>query len=84
MGGASIEVHPGLEDRYLSLDHHYAIDLDWEYRWLYVPNNEWPPLLTFSHDRLCPDTPESWSWPPTLSEPHHLCLLLDVIEDLKE
>jgi hypothetical protein len=37
---ALIKVHPKLEERYLSLDRHYAIDLDWEYRWLYVPNNE--------------------------------------------
>ena len=69
---------------YISLDHHYATDLDWEHRWLYVPNNERPPLLTFSHDRLRPDTPKSWSRPPTLLEPQDLCLLLDTIEDLKD
>ena len=84
MGGTSIEVCPRLEERYLSLDHHYAADLDWEHRWLYVPNNERPSLPTFSQDRLCPDMPESWSGPPTLSEPQHLCLLLDAIEDLKD
>jgi hypothetical protein len=84
MGGASIKVHPGLDERYLRLDHHYAIDLDWEHRWLYVPNNEWQPLLTFSHERLCLDTSKSWSRTPTLLEPQHLRLLLDVIEELKD
>ena len=84
MGGASIEVRPRLEDRYLSLDRQYAIDLDWEHRWLYIPNNERPLLPTFSHDRLHPDMLESWSRPPTLSEPQHLHLLLDAIEDLKD
>ena len=69
MGGASIEVRPGLEERYLSIDRHNAIDLDWEHRWLYIPNNERQPLLTFSHDWLCPNMPESWSRTPTLSEP---------------
>ena len=83
-GGASIEVHPELEERYLSLEHHYAADLDWEHRWLYVPNNERPPLLTFSHDWLHPDTSKSWSRPQTLSEPQHLRLLLVAIEDLKD
>ena len=68
MGGTSIEVHPGLEERYLSLDRHYATDLDWEHRWLYVPNNEQQPLPTFSHDRLCPNTLELWSRTPTMSE----------------
>ena len=68
-GGASIEVHPGLEERYLSFDRHYAVDLDWEHRWLYIPNNERMLLLTFSHDRLLPDMPESWSRKPALSEP---------------
>jgi hypothetical protein len=58
-------------------------DLDWEQRWFYVPNNERLPLPTFSHNRLHPDTPESWSWTPSLSEPEHLCLLLDAINDLK-
>ena len=67
-GGASIDVRPVLEERYLSLDHHYAIDLDWEHRWIYVPNNEQPPLPTFSHDRLRPNPLESWSRPPILSE----------------
>ena len=84
MGGASIEVHPGLEERYLSLDCHYATDLDWEHRWLYVPNNERLVLPTFSHDQLCLDTSKSWSRPPTLSEPQHLRLLLDATEDLKD
>jgi len=83
-GGALIKVHPRLEESYLSLDHRYPIDLDWEHRWLYVPKNERPSLLTFPHDRLYPDTPESWSRPPTLSEPQHLRLLLDAIEDLKD
>ena len=83
-GGASIEVHPGLEECYLSLDRHYAIDLEWEHGWFYAPNNEQPPLLTFSHDRLCPNTPESWSRPLTMSEPHHLRLLFDAMEDLKD
>jgi hypothetical protein len=69
MGGALIKVHPRLEERYLSCDRHYATDLDWEHRWLYVPNNEWQPLLTFSHDPLCPDMPESWLRTPTLLEP---------------
>ena len=48
MGGSSIKVHPGSEERCLSLDCHYAADLDWEHRWLYVPNNERPPLPSFS------------------------------------
>ena len=84
IGGTSIEVRPGLEEHYLSLDRHYAIDLDWEHRWLYIPNNERPPLPTFSHNRLCPYTLEPWSRPPTLSEQQHLRLLLDAIEDLKD
>jgi len=84
MRDASIEVRPGLEERYLSLDRHYAIDLDWEHRWLYVPNNERQPLLSFSHDQLCPNTPESWSKMLTMSEPQHLRLLLDAIEELKD
>ena len=67
-GGASIEVHPRLEERYLILDRHYAIDLDWEHWWLYIPNNERQPLLTFSHDWLCPNMLESWSRTPTLLE----------------
>jgi len=83
-GGASLEVCPRLEERYLSLDYHCATDLDWEHRWLYVPNNERPLLSTFSHDQLCLDTSKSWSRPPTLSEPQHLCLLLDAIENLKD
>ena len=83
-GGASIEVHPRLEEHYLSLNRHYVIDLDWEHRWLYIPNNERPPLPTFSHNRLCPYTLEPWSRPPTLSKQQHLCLLLDAIEDLKD
>ena len=84
MGGASIEARLRLEEHYLSFDRHYAIDLDWEHRWLYVPNNEQLSLLTLSHDRLRPDTLESWSRTPTLSEPHHLHLLLDAIEELKD
>ena len=84
MGGVSIKVRPRFEERYLSLNRHYAIDLDWEHRWLYIPNNERPPLPTFSHDWLRPNMPESWSRPPTLSEPQHLRLLLDAIEDLKD
>ena len=83
-GGASIEVCLRLEECYLSLDHHFAIDMDWEHRSLYIPNNERPPLLTFSHDRSHLDTPESWSRPPTLSELHRLRLFLDAIEDLKD
>jgi len=83
-GDASIEVRPRLEDRYLSLDRQYAIDLDWEHRWLYIPNNERPPLPTFSHDRLRTDTPKLWSRPPTLLEPQHLRLLLDAIDYLKD
>ena len=83
-GGTSIEVHPGLEQRYLSLDRHYATNLDWEHGWLYVPNNEQPPLQTFSHARLRPNMLESWSRPPTLSELQHLRLLLDAIEDMKD
>ena len=62
----------GSEERYLSHDCHYAIDLDWEHRWLYVPNNERPPLLTFSHDLLYPDMIESWSRPPALLKLQHL------------
>ena len=46
-GGALIEVCPRLEEHYLSLDYHYAVDLDWEHWWLYVPNNEQPLLPTF-------------------------------------
>ena len=65
-GGTSVKVHPGLEESYLSLDYHYAIDLDLEHRWLYVPNNEQPPLQTFSHARLRPNMLESWSRMPTL------------------
>ena len=66
-GGTLIEVGPRLEERYLSLDRHYATNLDWEHRWLYVPDNERPPLLTFCHDQMRPDLPESWSRMPTLS-----------------
>ena len=82
--GTTIEVHPGLEEHYLSLDRHYATDLDWEHRWLYVPSDERPPLPIFSHDQLRPDTSELWSTMPTLSEQQHLCLLLDAIVDLKD
>ena len=64
-----IEVHPRLEERYLSLDRHYVVDMDWEHRWLYIPNNERQLLLTFSHDQLHPDMLESWSRTPALSEP---------------
>ena len=84
MGGASIEARLRLEEHYLSFDRHYATDLDWEHRWFYVPNNEWQSLLTSSHNRLRPDMPESWSRQATLLEPHHLRLLLDAIEDLKD
>ena len=84
MGGISIQVHPRLEERYLSLDRHYATNLDWEHRWLYVPNNEQQLLPTFSHDQLRPDTLKSGSRTPTLSEPQCLRLLLDVIEELKD
>ena len=83
-GGPSLKVHPGLEEHYLSLHRHYATDLDWEHRWLYVPNNEWPQLPIFSHDRLRPNMPESWSRPPTLLETLHLRLLMDAIKDLKD
>ena len=67
-GGALIKLRLGLEERYLSLDCHYVVDLDWEHRWLYIPNNEWPLLLTFSHNRLRPDMLELWLRLPTLSE----------------
>ena len=31
-GGALIKLRLGLEERYLSLDCHYVVDLDWEHR----------------------------------------------------
>ena len=49
-----------------------------------IPNNDRQPLLTFSQNRLRPDTLESWSRMPTLLEPQHLRLLLDAIEELKD
>jgi len=58
MGGALIQLHPGLEDRYLSLDSYPSEDLGWQKSWLYFPN-ESPPLRSYSPDRLCGDLPKS-------------------------
>jgi hypothetical protein len=58
-GGALIQLHPGMEDRYLSLDHYPSIDLGWQKWWLYVPN-ESSLLPSYSLDWLCGDLLESW------------------------
>ena len=38
MGGALIQLHPGLEIRHLCLDRYLSTDLGWQKSWLYVSN----------------------------------------------
>ena len=84
MGGILIQLHPTLEDRYLSLDRYPSIDLGWQKSWLYIPN-ESPPLSSYSPDRLHGDLLESWEeLPPLEAYRHYVPNLLDVIEDLKD
>jgi hypothetical protein len=59
MGGALTQLHPEMEDRYLSLDRYPSVDLGWQKWWLYIPN-ESPPLPSYSPDQLCGDFLESW------------------------
>ena len=58
-GGALIQLHPKMEDRYLSLDRYLSIDLGWQKWWLFVPNVSLP-LPSYSPDRLRGDLLESW------------------------
>ena len=58
-GGALIQLHPRMEDSYLSLDRYPSMDLGWQKLWLYVPN-ERSPLPSYSLDWLRGDLPESW------------------------
>ena len=79
-----IQLHLGLEDRYLSLDCYPFMDLGWKKSWIYVPN-ESPPLPSYSPDQLCGDLPESWEeLPPLEAYKHHVPNLLDAIKDLKD
>ena len=79
-----IQLHPRLEDRYLSLDRYPSTDLGWQKSWLYVPN-ESPLLLSYSPNRLRGDLPESWEeLPPLEAYRHHMPNLLDAIKDLKD
>jgi hypothetical protein len=83
-GRLLIQLHPELEDRYLSLDHYPSMDLGWQKLWLYVPN-ESPPLSSYSPDRLRGDLPESWEeLQPLELYRHHVPNLLDAIKDLKD
>ena len=84
MRDALIQLHLGLEDRYLSHDGYPSVDLGWQKSWLYVPN-ESPLLLSYSLDRLHGDLPESWEeLPPLEANRHHVPNLLDAIKDLKD
>ena len=58
-GGALIQLHPGLEDRSLSLDRNPFVDLEWQKSWLYIPN-ESQPLPSYSPNQLRGDLLESW------------------------
>ena len=81
MGGALIQLRPGLEDRYLSCDRYPSMDLGWQMSWLYVPN-ESPPLPSYSPNRLHGDLLESWEeLPPLEAYRHHVPNLLDAIKD---
>ena len=79
MGGALIQLHPRMEDRYLSLDRYPFIDLGWQKLWLYVPN-ESPPLPSYSLDRLRGDLLESWEELPPLEDTKGVPYLLDVAD----
>ena len=79
-----IQLRPGMEDRYLSLDCHPSVDLGWQKSWLYVPN-ESPLLPSYSPNRLRGDLPKSWEQlPPLEAYRHHVPNLLDTINDLKD
>ena len=83
-GGALIQLHPGMEDRYLSLDHYPSTDFEWQKSWLYIPN-ESPALPSCSPDRLCGDLLELWEQlPPMEAYRQHVPNLLDAIKDLKD
>ena len=84
MGGALIQLHLRLEDRYLSLDRYPSMDLGWQKLWLYIPN-ERPLLPSYSLDRLRGDLSGSWEeLPPLVAYKHHVSNLLDPIKDLKD
>ena len=84
MGDALIQLHLGMEDRYLSLDHYPSMNLGQQKLWLYVPN-ESPPLPSYSPDPLHGDLPESWEeLQPLETYRHHVPNLLDAIKDLKD
>ena len=84
MEGALIQLHLGLEDRYLSLDRYPSMDLGWQKSWFYVPNESLP-LPSSSPNRLRGDLPESWEeLPPLEAYRHHVPNLLDAIKDLKD
>ena len=79
-GGALIQLCPGLEDRYLSLDRYPSMDLGWQKSWLYIPNESLL-LPSYSPDDLL----ESWEeLLPLEAYRHHVPNLLDVIKDLKD
>ena len=84
MGGALIQLCPGLENMYLSLDRYPFVDLGWQKSWLYVPN-ESPPLPSYSPEQLRGDLLESWEeLQPLEAYRHHVPNLLDVIKGLKD
>jgi len=82
--GALIQLHPELEDRYLSLDCYPSMDFGWQKSWLYIPNESLH-LPSYSPDQLCGDHSESWEeLPPLEAYRHHVPNLLDAIKDLKD
>ena len=81
--GALIQLHPELEDRYLSLDRYPSADLGWQKSWLYIPKS--PSLPSYSPDQLRGDLLESWEeLPPLEAYRQHVPNLLDEIKDLKD
>ena len=83
-GGALIQLHPRLEDRYLSLDCYPYSDLGWQKSWLYVPN-ESPPLPSCSPNWLRGVLPKLYEELQHLEAyRHHVPNLLYVIKDLKD
>jgi hypothetical protein len=82
MVGALIQLHPEMEDRYLSLDRYPSTDLGWQKWWLYIPNESLP-LPSYSHDWLHGDLSESWEELPPREDTQCVPYLLDAIKDLK-
>jgi hypothetical protein len=82
MWGALIQLHLGMEDRYLNLDRYTSVDLGWQKLWLCVPN-ESPPLSSYSLDWLRGDLSESREELPPLDDTKGVPYWLDVIKDLK-